>query len=130
MYGFETKKLPKKRCDVAPDGSDVRSLLKLDRGSLAYFELPSNMASRAGVHDTVEEIWYVLKGRGEMWRKKEEREEIVALEPEVCVSVPTGTHFQFRSTGSEPLSAIVVTMPPWPGPQEWSEVRGVWAPTV
>jgi len=130
MDGFETKKLPKKPCDVAPDGSDVRALLKLDRGSLAHFELPPNMASRAGIHDSVEEIWYILKGHGEMWRKKEEQEEIVALEPEVCMSVPTGTHFQFRSTGSEPLSAIIVTMPPWPGPQEWSEVKGVWPPTV
>ncbi|MFH2112140.1 MAG: cupin domain-containing protein [Candidatus Bathyarchaeota archaeon] len=130
MDGFETKKLSKKRCDVAPDGSDARTLLKLSRGSLVHFELPPDAVSRAGVHDNVEEIWYVLKGRGEMWRKRDERDLIVALEPGVCVTVPPSTHFQFRSTGFEPLSAIVVTMPPWPGPQEWSEVKGVWPPTV
>jgi mannose-6-phosphate isomerase-like protein (cupin superfamily) len=65
-----------------------------------------------------------------MWRRLDEREEIVALEPVVCVTVPADTRFQFRSAGPKPLSAIVVTMPPWPGPQEWSEVEGVWAHTV
>jgi len=97
---------------------------------MAHFELPPNTASRAGVHDTVEEIWFFLNGRGEMWRKKGKQEQIVALEPDVCVTVPTGTRFQLRSTGTEPLSVIIITMPPWPGPEEWSEVGGVWAPTV
>lgn len=130
MSGFETRKLPQKPCDVAPDGSHVRTLARLSKGSMAHFELPPNAASRAGVHGAVEEIWYILRGRGQMWRKQGERDETVTLEPGVCVTIPTGTCFQLRSTGPDPLSAVAVTMPPWPGPGEWREVGGVWAPTV
>jgi len=125
---FETKRLPVARDDVAPDGSDVRMLLGLDRGGMAHFELGSGSASRAVAHRTVEEIWFILSGRGEMWRKQGGQEEIVPLEPGVCVSIPVGTHFQFRSFGYEPLSTIGVTMPPWPGPGEAYEVEGKWAP--
>ena len=55
---------------VAPDGSDVRVLLSLGGGSMAHFELAPGRVSAAVVHRTVEEIWYVLAGRGEMWRRK------------------------------------------------------------
>jgi mannose-6-phosphate isomerase-like protein (cupin superfamily) len=44
----------------------------------------------------------------------------------VCVTIPLGTHFQFRSLGNEPLAAVAVTMPPWPGDGEAYEVAGPW----
>ena len=56
------------------------------------------MTSSAVVHRTVEEIWFVLAGRGEMWRKQGEREEIVDLAPGQCLTLPLGTHFQFRAS--------------------------------
>ena len=121
---FDTKRLPSERDDVAPDGSDVRVLLGLDRGGMAHFELGPGRTSGAVAHRTVEEIWYVLSGRGEMWRKQGVREETVAMEPGVCLSIPLGTHFQFRSVGSVALAAIGVTMPPWPGPDEAYTVDG------
>ena len=123
---FDTKRLSAQRDDVAPDGSDVRVLLGLDAGGMAHFELGPRRASRAVAHRTVEEIWYVLRGRGEMWRKQGDREEVVTLEEGVSVTIPLGTHFQFRSLGDEPLSVIGVTMPPWPGAQEAYEVGGKW----
>lgn len=123
---FGTKRLPVARDDVAPDGSDVRVLLGLDRGGMAHFELGPGRASGAVVHRTVEEIWYVLHGRGEMWRKQGEREETIPMEPGVCLSIPVGTQFQFRSLGYEALAAIGVTMPPWPGAGEADEVDGKW----
>lgn len=46
------------------------------------------------------------------------------------LTIPVGTHFQFRSFGYEPLSAIGVTMPPWPGDGEAIVVQGKWEPTV
>jgi mannose-6-phosphate isomerase-like protein (cupin superfamily) len=64
-----------------------------------------------------------------MWRKLDSQEEVVPVERGVCISLPTGTHFQFRSFGPEPLAAIGITMPPWPGEGEAYEVQGVWAPT-
>jgi mannose-6-phosphate isomerase-like protein (cupin superfamily) len=115
---------------VAPDGGDVRVLLALGGGSMAQFELPPGETSTAVTHRTVEEIWFVLSGRGEMWRKQGEREEIVAMEPGVCLTVPLGTHFQFRSFGPELLTAIAITMPPWPDDAEAYAVEGAWQPTV
>jgi mannose-6-phosphate isomerase-like protein (cupin superfamily) len=71
-----------------------------------------------------------LTGRGEVWRRRAERENVVSVDPGVCVAIPRGTHFQFRSLGSEPLTAVAVTMPPWPGDGEAYEVEGKWTPTV
>ena len=65
-----------------------------------------------------------------MWRKQEEQEEIVALASGVCLTIPLGTHFQFRSFGYEALAALGVTMPPWPGEGEAMLVQGKWEPTV
>lgn len=92
---FDTMRLPAARDAVAPDGSDVRVLLGLKGGGMAHFELAPGQTSTAVTHRTVEEIWLFLSGRGEMWRRQGEREEIVALERGVCITIPLGTHFQF-----------------------------------
>ncbi len=112
---------------VAPDGSDVRVLLRLADGSMARFELAAGRVSRAVEHRTVSEIWYVLGGRGEMWRASGEVESIVALEPGVCLTIPAGTRFQFRALGELPLGAVAVTMPPWPGDDEAIPAAGCLA---
>jgi mannose-6-phosphate isomerase-like protein (cupin superfamily) len=130
MPAFDTKRLPPTPDLVAQDGSDVRVLLELSRGGLAHFELAPGRTSIAVAHRTVEEIWYFLQGRGEMWRKQDEREEIVVVEPGVCITIPLGVHFQFRTLGDEPLAAIGVTMPPWPGVGEAYVVEGKWTPAV
>jgi len=130
MPRFETGRLPVERNDVAPDGSDVRILLGLRGGGMAHFEIPPGETSTAVAHRTVEEIWFFLSGRGEMWRRAEDQEEIVPVESGVCLTIPLGTHFQFRSFGDEPLVAIGVTMPPWPGEGEAMVVTGKWKPTL
>jgi len=127
---FETKGLPAARDVVAPDGSDVRVLLGLRGGGMAHFTLAPGETSVPVAHRTVEEIWFVVSGRGEMWRKNAQREDIVALEPGVCVTIPLGTRFQLRSLDGEALTAVAVTMPPWPGDGEAYEVEGTWPPTV
>ena len=124
MTGFATLRLPKDVSVQAPDGSDVRILLGLKGGGMAHFDLAPGKTSKAVVHRTVEEIWYIVGGRGEMWRKQGEREEIVALETGVCLTIPLGTRFQFRTRDG--LQAVAVTMPPWPGDGEASEVPGRW----
>jgi mannose-6-phosphate isomerase-like protein (cupin superfamily) len=126
MTIFKTKRVPAERDAVAPDGSDVRTLLGLDRGGMAHFELGPGRTSIAVTHRTVEEIWFFLSGRGEMWRKQDGREEVVTVESGVCLTIPLGTDFQFRSLGREPLTAVGVTMPPWPGEGEAVVVRGRW----
>ena len=43
-----------------------------------------------------------------------------------CLSIPAGTHFQFRAASTGPLAAVGATMPPWPGTDEANEVPGAW----
>src|SRR3972149_5939399 len=112
MSGFSTKRLPARPDTVAPDGSDVRVLLELSGGSLAHFEFPPGQTSTAVAHRTVEEIWYFVNGRGEMWRKLKDHEEVVPVDPGVCVTLPLGTHFQVRSLGSGPLAARLTLTDP------------------
>ena len=125
---FGTRKLPDEPTVTAPDGSQVRVLLSLATGSAAHFELPPGEVSRAGRHRTVDEIWYILEGRGEMWRSDGDFEQVVALKPGLCLTIPVGTSFQFRASPESPLSAFAVTMPPWPegAEDEWLEVDPCW----
>lgn len=127
---FETKSLPEAADVTAPDGAAVRLLPALDGGSMAHFELAPGQVSAAVTHRTVEEIWYVLSGRGEMWRRQDGAEEIVALEPGISLTIPLGTRFQFRCTGDAALAAVAITMPPWPGDDEALPVDGPWTPTA
>ena len=123
---FQTVLLPAAPDAVAPDGSDVRVLLRLGRGSMAHFQLAPGQVSQAVAHHTVEEIWYVLAGHGQLWRRQGQREETADLSAGVCVSIPPGTHFQFRAGPGGPLAVVGVTMPPWPGDAEAYEVPGAW----
>ena len=126
MIPFETLRIPKGKTERAPDGSEVRKLLSLPGGGMARFELAPGLTSRAVAHRTVDEIWLFVSGRGEMWRKQDRLEEVVDVEAGVCITIPCGTHFQFRSLGNESLVAIGVTMPPWPGEGEAMSVSGPW----
>lgn len=130
MNAFATLALPAAPSVVAPDGSDVRVLLALRAGSMAHFTLPAGRTAKAVAHRTVEEVWYVVAGRGEMWRRDAEREETVALVPGTCVTIPCGTQFQFRADATQPVAAVAVTMPPWPGADEAVEVSGPWVPSA
>ncbi len=127
---LSTVALPDKSDVVAPDGSDVRILCGLGRGSMAHFTLPAGRVSRAVAHRTVEELWFFVGGRGRMWRRAAAQEDVVDVYPGVSLCIPAGTAFQFRSDGDEPLTAVGVTMPPWPGEDEAYAVDGKWAPTL
>jgi mannose-6-phosphate isomerase-like protein (cupin superfamily) len=127
---FSTLMLPTDATVRAPDGSDVRVLLGLSGGGMAHFQLAAGQTARAVTHRTVEEIWYVVDGRGEMWRRAGDREEVTPLAPGVCLTIPLGTHFQFRAAPDQAVSAVAITLPPWPGPDEAVWVAGPWTPSV
>lgn len=130
MTRFETKHLPEDRDVVAPDGSEVRILLGLKAGGMAHFQLGSGETSLAVAHRTVEEIWFFISGQGEMWREQAGDRQVVEVYPGVCLTIPLGTRFQFRCTGKDPLEAVAVTMPLWPGDDETVLVEGPWQATV
>jgi mannose-6-phosphate isomerase-like protein (cupin superfamily) len=62
MGKFQTMQTSSRPRAYAPDGSDVRDLLRLDGGSMALFELASGEISIPEVHRTVDETWYILSG--------------------------------------------------------------------
>ena len=126
MTNFATMRLPAERSVVAPDGSDVRPLLGLSGGGMAHFQLAAGRVSSPVAHRTVEEIWFIVSGSGEMWRKQGEKEEVIELREGLCLTIPLGTHFQFRASASEAISVVAITMPPWPGEGEAVAVTGPW----
>jgi mannose-6-phosphate isomerase-like protein (cupin superfamily) len=123
--------LPVAADDVAPDGSHVRLLASASRGGMAHFELGMGETSVGQRHRTVEEIWFVLEGLGQMWREQTSgAARVIDLRPGVSFTIPVGTKFQFRNTGRVPLAAIGVTMPPWPGSDEAEGIEGAWQPSL
>ena len=113
---------------VAPDGSAVRLLATLAGGSFAHFELPAGAVSQAVAHRTVEEIWYFVSGRGQVWRRLAGEESLIEAVPGLSLTIPLGAHFQFRAEADAPLAFVAVTMPPWPGEAEAFPVEGPWKP--
>ncbi len=114
----------------APDGSEVRILPSLTGGGMAHFSLRPGQVSRAVRHRSVEEIWFILSGTGAMWLSEGTEETVLGLAPGVSLTIPVGTRFQFRAIGDQPLTAVAVTMPPWPGDAEAEFVAGAWEPDV
>ena len=110
----------------APDGCGLRLLYQTWRGSMGHTTRQSGKVASPVRHRTVEEIWYVLEGRGEIWRKIGLVEDISKMTAGSSLTIPTSTSFQFRNTGDSPLTVLIVTMPPWPGEQEAEASEGRW----
>jgi mannose-6-phosphate isomerase-like protein (cupin superfamily) len=123
---FATRQLGEEYDVLAPDSSEIRLLVGTTRGRLAHGTLPSGRVSLAVAHRTVEEVWYVTAGRGQVWRKQDGEELVVDVEAGTALTIPTGAHFQFRTIGPEPLCFVMCTMPPWPGEQEAVRVPDHW----
>jgi mannose-6-phosphate isomerase-like protein (cupin superfamily) len=129
---FDTRALEDAPVVTAPDGSAVRPLCRIAAaGSFAHFQLEPGEVSVAVSHATVQEIWYVVAGSGEMWRRQDGRESTTPLRPGICLTIPLGTSFQFRSAEADgPLRIVAVTMPPWPvaSDDEARPLPGPWRP--
>jgi mannose-6-phosphate isomerase-like protein (cupin superfamily) len=115
---------------LAPDGSQIFELSRTGLASLARCVLPAGAVTRAVRHRTVEELWYVVGGRGQVWRADDGGDEIVDVEAGTSLSIPLGVAFQFRAGADDPLELILTTIPPWPGPDEAVVVEGRWEARV
>jgi mannose-6-phosphate isomerase-like protein (cupin superfamily) len=111
---------------LAPDGSEIRLLPTMNGGGLCHCTLPGGCTSAPVVHHKVEEIWFVISGSGELWRKRGMEESTVPLAAGTSLTIPPQTAFQFRNAGHEPLCILICTMPPWPGPEEAMPADGPW----
>jgi mannose-6-phosphate isomerase-like protein (cupin superfamily) len=127
---WQTQDLGADADHIAPDGTEIRELVAFPSGDLWHATLPVGSVSLPVRHKNVNELWYVLDGAGELWRRREGSEEVVELLPARAVSIPAGVSFQFRTTGGTPLQSLGVTMPRFPGAEEAEAVDGCWTAPV
>jgi len=111
---------------LAPDRSEIRLAGHVAGASLVECTLPAGGVSAAVRHRTVEEVWLVVGGQCEVWRRRGAEQTTVPVGPGSWLTIPVGTHFQFRATGREPLRIVIATAPPWPGPEEAVRVEDHW----
>lgn len=123
---MQTMSLPQNYHHIAPDGSEIRELVKSETTGLAHCILPAGRISQAVKHKTVYEIWYIVSGKGKLWRKNSTSEIIIDLTPWVSLDIPADTAFQFRNDGDTDLIFLCITTPVWPGPSESIDAEGYW----
>jgi len=124
----------------APDGSEIRLLTDGRHGasqaSVVEVTLPAGQVSRPVYHRTVEETWYILEGRGQVWRCPPDAKAASAPPQDVSAGdalvIPTGWRFQFAAGPHAALRFLCHTTPPWPGEDEAvpAEAGGLGEPTV
>jgi len=114
----------------SPAGADIRFIMDGPTGNMIHATVPAGQINKATIHATVSEFWYVLEGKGEIWRRTGDVERVTSLVPGVSIDIPVGTAFQYRNVGNVPLKFICISMPPWPGDHEASHLDGMWQPTV
>lgn len=125
------EELPDRPDDIATDRAEIRKLFATERASVVHCTLPPKAISRTVRNIETDEIWYFLRGHGEIWLREEG--EVKGIEakitPGVCLSIPMGVHFQYRNVGETPLAFLCVTMPPFQSNEaNISEVEAHWEP--
>jgi mannose-6-phosphate isomerase-like protein (cupin superfamily) len=127
---MKTTLLPEHADAKSPAGADIRYLMEGRTGNMIHSTVPPHQVNKATVHATVSEFWYVLEGRGEIWRDDGRESCVSDLVPGTAIDIPVGTAFQYRNVSDSDLKFICVAMPPWPGDSEATYVTGKWQPTV
>ena len=125
---------------IAPDGSEIRLLLDqrhhAQQASMVEVVLSAGQVSRPVRHRQVEEVWYVLEGRGQVWRCPPDADPSSMVAATVgsgdALVIPTGWSFQFSAAPDTALRFLCITIPPWPGDDEAVPVPegGLGPPTV
>ena len=127
---MKTTILPENPDAKSPAGADIRFLMDGETGNMIHSTVPPHQVNKATVHATVSEFWYVLEGRGEIWRDNGVESCITVLVLGTSIDIPTGTAFQYRNVSVLDLKFICISMPPWPGDSEATDVKGIWQPTI
>ena len=123
---------------LAPDGSEIRLAGSGSGASMVHCTLPGGSVSAAVRHRTVEELWLVVGGEGEAWRKRGGEQSTIGVAARSRLTIPLGTRFHAtsacarnrqsgRATGTAPLQIVIATAPPWPGQAEAVREADHWA---
>lgn len=121
--------LPDEFDTTSPAGAKVCLLVGNETGGMIHSTVPPFQTNRAVIHSTVDELWFVLEGHGEIWRDNGEESSVTSLTPGVSIELRKGTKFQYRNVSSENLKFVCITIPAWPGEHEASYIDGIWKPS-
>jgi mannose-6-phosphate isomerase-like protein (cupin superfamily) len=64
-----------------------------------------------------------------VWRRRDDTEEVIYVSANISITIPVGTHFQFRNLSGENLIILIVTSPVRPDPKEALDVPSRWSDT-
>ena len=97
---------------VTPHGSEIRPLIDrttapVNQCSLAEETLPPGRSVTPHHHEVLEEVYYLLSGRGRM-RIGEEEREVGAGD---AIYIPRGARHTLSNTGEEPMRILLVCGP-------------------
>jgi quercetin dioxygenase-like cupin family protein len=93
---MKTTILPEHPDAKSPAGADIRFVMACEAGNMIHSTVPPQQVNRATMHATVSELWFVLEGRGEIWRNDGDESCVTALVPGTSVDIPVGTAFHLR----------------------------------
>ena len=94
---------------VTKDGSTIRELHHTEVQSLAEATLEPGQATERHYHGVTEEIYFVLKGQGEMELDGETR----FLRPGDAVLIPPGAWHTLENNGTSELRILCCCAPPY-----------------
>jgi hypothetical protein len=87
---MKTTILPEHPAAKSPAGADIRFVIACEAGNMIHSTVPPQQVNRATMHATVSELWFVLEGRGEIWRDDGDESCVTALVPGTSVDIPVG----------------------------------------
>ena len=103
---MKTTTLPAEPDAKSPAGADIRFLMASQTGNMIHSTVPPRQTNRATVHATVSEFWFVLEGRGEIWRDDRVDSAVTQLTPGTSIDIPVGTAFQYRNVSDQDLDDV------------------------
>ncbi len=109
---------------IAPDGAEIRVLIDRPQGasrlSLAEALVKPGERTACVSHRTIEEIWYIVRGRGIFHRQSPDgsEEQVVEVAPGEALLIPTGYRFWVENIGADDFVFLCCGTPPWPGLDE------------
>lgn len=109
---------------TAPDGAEIRVLIDRPQGatrlSVAEALVKPGERTVCVSHQTIEEVWYIVRGKGVFHRLSPDSGEEQAAEvvPGDALLIPVEHRFWVENTGADDLVFLCCGTPPWPGPDE------------
>jgi mannose-6-phosphate isomerase-like protein (cupin superfamily) len=109
---MDVKNLAEAEAFTTKDGSEIRELLAhrnsaIRKQSLAEARVQPGQRTAAHYHPKTEEIYYILRGNGEMKIDKENRR----VGPGDAIAIPPGEVHTIFNSGTEPLVFLCCCVP-------------------